>query len=98
MNQKIGVTAIGPNILRMIEPLRQVVLLELTAHWEDRMSVVFEMKREAYIPPMRSGGKGLPDSHSTGLSSYWGSGYCKARSPSGTSLTQLKRDQDCCGP
>lgn len=80
MNQVIGVTVIRPNILLMTEPSRQVVLLELTARWEDGMSVASERKREAYIPPrMRSAANSFPESHSTGLSSYWGSGNCTAR-------------------
>lgn len=44
----IAVTTLRPDIVLVSERTRQVVLLELTVPWEDRMEEAFERKRAKY--------------------------------------------------
>ncbi|KAK0144687.1 hypothetical protein N1851_016943 [Merluccius polli] len=44
----IAVTTLRPDLVLLSESTRQVVLLELTVPWEDRMEEVFERKRAKY--------------------------------------------------
>lgn len=44
----IAETSLGPEIVLVSETSRQVVLLELTVHWEDGMEEAYERKRAKY--------------------------------------------------
>ena len=46
--ETIVVTTLRPDLVLMSESTRQVVLLELTVPWEDRMEEAFERKRAKY--------------------------------------------------
>ncbi|XP_073731592.1 uncharacterized protein [Misgurnus anguillicaudatus] len=46
--ENIAVTTLRPDIVLVSEKTRQVVLLELTVPWEDRMEEAFERKRAKY--------------------------------------------------
>lgn len=46
--ENIAVTTLRPDIVLVSEITRQVVLLELTVPWEDRMEEAFERKRAKY--------------------------------------------------
>ncbi|XP_077372334.1 uncharacterized protein LOC144033646 [Festucalex cinctus] len=46
--ENIAVTTLRPDIVLVSETTRQVVLLELTVPWEDRMEEAFERKRAKY--------------------------------------------------
>ena len=46
--ETITVTTLRPDLVLMSESTRQVILLELTVPWEDRMEEAFERKRAKY--------------------------------------------------
>ena len=46
--ENIAVTTLRPDMVLVSETTRQVVLLELTVPWEDRMEEAFERKRAKY--------------------------------------------------